>query len=332
MKIKEMLSKIGREDFYLMHLSHNYPPSRKPLWGYARKNKLIGLSYEGADDDWFKIRDEVRLNKTWRGQFIEFCDRMEKGSCVVVMAGVDKILGVGCVDKYKFEPAQWEEKKLYKYKGEWQGFFDHVRHVVWLKSYPFNEAVSVENLPAFGKTIMHLSPEKPNWKRWKRLPYVSLGPVKKSSLSRALALQVAPKIRIHKRKIRKEEITKKYGPRGEGEAHKKLKEWVAHNPQHLGLKNVINAQIEQRFESGDCVDVVFSLKHDRYAVVEIETYNPMPGAYQALKYKTLLCAEKRLDIKSPRVEAFLVARSLNPNVKRFCREYGIRYVKIKRLY
>lgn len=329
MKIKEILPKVGRGDFYLMHLSHNNASSRKPLWDYAERYKWIGLSHSKVNADWFKIRNKIKFIKgsKWPGYFRLFCEKMEKGDCVVVMSGVDKILGIGCVDEYKFEPSHLEQK-VCKYKGNWRGFFDNVRRIEWVKNYPFNEAVPVK-IPGSGNwTIMYLSPEKPNWKRWKHLLNVDLGPVKKSSLRRVPALQMVPRI---PKKFQKRHYRKKYGPGGESESHKKLKKWVANNPHELGLSDVKRAyrddQNPYRLRSGDLPDIVFIRSNDKYAVVEIETTDPFPGAYQALKYKVLLCAQCGLDIKSPDVDAILVAWSLPQETKRFCRNYGIRFVK-----
>lgn len=123
---------------------------------------------------------------------------------------------------------------------------------------------------------------------------------------------------------------RKYGSTGEGENHKRLKEWVAGNPGFLGLKSVTNIEVDSHvFPPGDTPDIVFTC-NGRIAVVEIETECPMPGAYQALKYKTLVCAERGLDIQSSAVTSFLVAWVIPEDVKRFCDRYGIQ-TKVKRL-
>lgn len=122
-------------------------------------------------------------------------------------------------------------------------------------------------------------------------------------------------------------LTKKYGAAGEGSSHKSLKEWCANNPRDLGLNDVerVSAEREHRFICGDLADVVFQMPEGRYAVLEVETANPEPGAHQALKYKTLLCAEKGLPIDSDRVSAILVAWQVPSSVRAFCDRYGIKY-------
>ena len=84
---------------------------------------------------------------------------------------------------------------------------------------------------------------------------------------------------------------RKYGPSGESIDHRKLKEWILDHPEDIGLRGVLESHLEYEFFTGDRVDLLFDLEGDRYAVVEIETDNPLPGAFQALKYKVLKCAE-----------------------------------------
>lgn len=123
---------------------------------------------------------------------------------------------------------------------------------------------------------------------------------------------------------------RKYGPKGESDAHKKLKEWIAQHPEFLGLRNVRKVEVEEHiFPSGDLPDIVFICENDEYVVVEIETTDPLPGAYQSLKYKILLCAEKSFSLNSPKVKSFLIAHIIPEDVRRFCQRYGIS-VKVKK--
>ena len=116
---------------------------------------------------------------------------------------------------------------------------------------------------------------------------------------------------------------RKYGAGGEGLQHKELKEWVARNPALLGLKDVQNTEIDcHTFLSGDRPDILFKC-NSGYAVVEIVTIDPYPGAYQAIKYRDLLCAELGLPLNSRDVKSFLVAYSIPPEVNGFCKRYEI---------
>jgi len=126
-----------------------------------------------------------------------------------------------------------------------------------------------------------------------------------------------------------ENITRKYGPGDEGNEHKKLKEWIAQNPMELGITDVKSRKIEYVLPSGDAADIVFELDGNRYIVVEIETFDPYPGCYQALKYRVLKCAELGEDLKSSNVEAILVAWTIPEVVNTFCKKYGIRFVEKK---
>jgi hypothetical protein len=123
---------------------------------------------------------------------------------------------------------------------------------------------------------------------------------------------------------------RKYGGKGEGPEHKKLKDWVAKHPEFLGLNNIRKTEIEEPiFLTGDHPDIVFHYGQDQYAIVEIETENPYPGAYQLLKYKVLLCALKLLPLDSERVRTFLVTKELDLETEAFCQRYGIE-IRVKR--
>jgi len=138
-----------------------------------------------------------------------------------------------------------------------------------------------------------------------------------------------PRIEKSGNKAKRIAAARKYGPGGEGNEHRKLKEWIAQNPREIGLTNVQRTETEYVFASGDTADIVFELDGDTYVVVEIETLDPYPGCHQALKYRVLKCAELGLDIKSSNVEAVLVAWSIPEHVKSFCNKYGIRYMEKK---
>lgn len=138
-----------------------------------------------------------------------------------------------------------------------------------------------------------------------------------------------PRIKKSGSRTKRISVVRKYGSGGEGIDHKKLKEWIARNPQEVGLTNVKRTETEYVFPSGDTADVIFELNGNRYAVVEIETFDPIPGFYQALKYKVLKCAEHGIDINSSNVEAILVAWSIPHEARHLCNKYGIRYVEKK---
>lgn len=124
---------------------------------------------------------------------------------------------------------------------------------------------------------------------------------------------------------------RKYGSGGEGENHKILKQWIANNPNYLGLNDVKKKDVERVFFwTNDRADIVFTCKDGTKVSVEIETEDSEPGAHQAIKYKSLLCAEQNLPLSSPKVRSFLVAYSIPDELKKFCSTYGIETVE-KRL-
>jgi hypothetical protein len=140
-----------------------------------------------------------------------------------------------------------------------------------------------------------------------------------------------PKIEKGLTEKARERVFRKYGPGGEGEEHKKLKNWVAENPKSIGLLDVKDSpKIEYVFISGDTADVLFERENSKFAVVEIETDNPEPGFYQALKYKILKCAEAKIDITSADVKAILVAWSIPNFVKELCNQYNVEFQEISK--
>lgn len=123
---------------------------------------------------------------------------------------------------------------------------------------------------------------------------------------------------------------RKYGPGGEGEKHKILKEWIATHPQDIGLETIKHYKKEYVFLSGDTVDILFEIDDENDAVVEIETNYPFPGCYQAIKYRALRCAQRSLDLDSDKVKAIIVAWEISDEIKRFCDKYKIIYYEIKK--
>jgi hypothetical protein len=112
--------------------------------------------------------------------------------------------------------------------------------------------------------------------------------------------------------------------------HDRLKEWCANHPEQLGLESVLEVPGAEEFyvcdpHTNDRCDVCFKMQGDRYAVIEVETNNPLQGVYQALKYKTLLCAKQGYEVTDGRVEAILVAWKIPSPVRGLCVKYGIKY-------
>ena len=90
-----------------------------------------------------------------------------------------------------------------------------------------------------------------------------------------------------------------YGAGGEGEFHKKLKEYIYNHPETIGIKGIKERKMEHILLSGDRLDVYFVLNDGSKIAVEIKpsTYpdaDVMRGLYQCVKYKYILDAEDKV--------------------------------------
>ena len=97
----------------------------------------------------------------------------------------------------------------------------------------------------------------------------------------------------------------------EGEAHRRLKEYVATNPGRIELpRSTAPGKIEYRLPSADAIDVLFERKRERVAV-EVKAANAgtadiLRGLFQCVKYEALLKAELALNSDPAPVRAVLV--------------------------
>lgn len=90
-----------------------------------------------------------------------------------------------------------------------------------------------------------------------------------------------------------------YSHHSEGEAHKKLKTYVAENPESIGLGSVEVAENEFILLSGDRLDVYFELDDRTRVAVEVKSMissddDILRGIYQCVKYKAILKAENNV--------------------------------------
>ena len=118
----------------------------------------------------------------------------------------------------------------------------------------------------------------------------------------------------------------KYGPGGEGNRHRHLKELIARDPDMLNL-GPGDATVEHHFMTGDRVDVSIDLDSGEHCVVEIEVegQSTLIGAHQALKYRALRAAQLNTT-KQP--HAFLVAYSIPQSIREFCERHGVAVLEI----
>jgi hypothetical protein len=109
-----------------------------------------------------------------------------------------------------------------------------------------------------------------------------------------------------------------YGSGGEGEDHKKLKEYIYNHPETLGIKNVKERDMEHILLSGDRLDVYFVLNDGSKIAVEIKPFTSpdadvLRGLFQCVKYKTILDAEDKIHgEKSNNKSLLVIGGSLSP--------------------
>ena len=93
--------------------------------------------------------------------------------------------------------------------------------------------------------------------------------------------------------IKKTSSTTFRGKGGEGEEHKKLKEFIKNNPEKVGIKvKGLEAETEKSLLSGDSVDVSFNNKNNWIGVeVKSKISNELDilrGLYQCVKYQAVM--------------------------------------------
>lgn len=122
------------------------------------------------------------------------------------------------------------------------------------------------------------------------------------------------------------QVLARQGAGGEGDAHRELKEYVAHHPEAIGLPVIPQGQTEYMFISGDCCDVLFSYGGKQFAIAEIKNGDPgelTRGIYQLVKYRALLAAEEDLP-GQPLLPSHLVAYQICAEVQSLAAKFEIR--------
>ena len=120
---------------------------------------------------------------------------------------------------------------------------------------------------------------------------------------------------------------------GEGEAHLKLKKYIAYHPEAIGLSKDCTVEIEYQFIAGDEADVVFRLPNGGYHIVEIKKGPSdgelIKGVYQLIKYGALLWAEKKHQTPG-RFPGTLVAYEIPVRIQKFASQFMFDCYEIKR--
>lgn len=122
--------------------------------------------------------------------------------------------------------------------------------------------------------------------------------------------------------------------RGGGESceHKRLKDWVAQNPQALNLPEKYRLiGKEHHLLSGDSVDVLFGCD-DGFVPVEVKSIwssddDHKRGIYQCVKYREVLCAQELPAM--PKVRAILVTElSLNRSLMDTAKRVDVQHFQV----
>ncbi len=124
-------------------------------------------------------------------------------------------------------------------------------------------------------------------------------------------------------------LVKRGFPRGESDAHRKLKEFVARNPTSIGLhKEAQFLGYEIVLPSLDRADLAFKHANTIYPIEvkshEVDEIEFIRGIYQAIKYQCLFDAREKDAGSSSRVEARLVCgRPVSPAEALRCLLLGV---------
>ena len=92
---------------------------------------------------------------------------------------------------------------------------------------------------------------------------------------------------------------KLFGPGGEGENHKRIKDYIYDHPEAIGIKDINERDKEHILLSGDRLDVFFKLNDGTNIAIEVKpSTSPdadiLRGLFQCVKYKTILDAEDKI--------------------------------------
>ena len=123
---------------------------------------------------------------------------------------------------------------------------------------------------------------------------------------------------------------------GEGEEHRRLKEYVCCNPNVIGLD--VQGKTEQILLSGDRVDVLFVLSDDSRVAVEIKPSSAsdaemLRGLFQCIKYKKIMDSEDILHgVKKSNSVFFVVGRNLSSDNQQVCELFHIPVKIISSIY
>ena len=124
-----------------------------------------------------------------------------------------------------------------------------------------------------------------------------------------------------------------HGFGGEGIEHKKIKEFILHYPEKIGIKNINYIEQEKQLLSGDRIDVYFECRRNKRIAIEVKpSTSPdediLRGIYQCIKYKAVMEAEQSFYGKPFEVRTILVTSNIiSRKNKQIAMDLGIEYLE-----
>lgn len=122
----------------------------------------------------------------------------------------------------------------------------------------------------------------------------------------------------------------KFFPGGEGELHKKLKEYIFKNPASIGILDTLAKKTEYSLLSGDKLDIKIETQDTIWAIevksiISDET-DMLRGIYQCVKYRAVLEAEKAVEPSHKAIKTLLVlGGELSRKLKLVANILGVEY-------
>lgn len=120
---------------------------------------------------------------------------------------------------------------------------------------------------------------------------------------------------------------------GEGEEHKKIKEYISKHPEVLGYKDVVLVETEYILPSGDRLDVYIELSNDTHVAIEVKPKDAPDneisrGIFQCIKYGAVMEAMRSLESQDYKIETLLVTTGrLSDMNRKIADELNIEYVE-----
>lgn len=117
----------------------------------------------------------------------------------------------------------------------------------------------------------------------------------------------------------------RFGPGGEGQEHRALKERVAEDPAAvLGEEGLRLYEKEMPLPTSDKIDVVLQDRFGRLVAIEVEvdcSEDELVGPLQCMKYRALLAY--LFDRRPEEIRSILVAHSIHSDIQGKCENYSI---------